>query len=532
MISKTCCTADLVLCNTVRFHSTMPTSSTGDSQCGISDSITPKVRGRRRRNYADEDELLHSGLPTHSSSEISDHPDSSMGTQQFQSSSLENSTNVASEIFFKNHVPPKSSGPGWMSRFLLRCLWAPYAGFVVSKLLEWVAFSFYLSGKLSFYYRHSPPPPVTPTGAAEKAPSAPSVSSCLYLGSSPIHGRGIFTRVALPRGTRLPLSLSIGISPTQLSAPRCIVPGHTYLLLFSDTYEKLPDTLHYTHPTGRLLEVVMSRGAVHSMAPHLGGEQNSPSQSFSHVMLNHSCEANVCSGLSSVFWPAALAADKITGEKTWEERIRGFDGFGDPNAFFLSRDVAAGEELTIDYGCRIAPLYATGDARHSFLFGKYSRLLQKNAKTASSAGHSSMPITLCRCRSPSCRRHLYQPPQPLRSTPSGTSTKNDFDWATELFARGYDDECTILSLLPTPKPLFAYLSGEPISSFSTSHDHNSHNTKSSSHNANTLNDHKDSLLRGFSRLPPPMTVQRYKKSTFLQAYRQLFTYLNEIAPKK
>lgn len=528
----------LVVWNPSRLQSTEPKSRAeyGSSSSKPMDSATSKMRGRRRKNYADEDEVLRLEHQAQTST-VLESESCAISSSPFADSYA--ATNDASDFFRGNlSVATRSTGPGWLSRLLLRSLWTPQAGFVVSKILECAAFGFYLSGKLSFYYRHSPEGRNSERSTSKTELPLPNLSASLYVGCSPIHGRGIFTKVALPRGTRLPLSLSVTNGTS--SAPRCIIPGHTHMLLFSDTYEKLPDTLHYTHPTGRLLEVMVSRGAVSSAsaAPIERRERSTGShQSFSHVLLNHSCAANVCSGLSPLFWPAALAADQQTGTRVWQERIGEFDGFYDPNAFFLSRDVAAGEELTLDYGCRIAPLYATSNTRYSFFFGKYSRLMAQNQSCATAAC-SPLPLTLCRCNSPSCRRYLYQPPPERPAARSGSSAwkdnggnnamasghHKDFQIATDLFARNYDDECTILSLLSSPEPLFAYLSGKPIPSLINT-------TQEINSNKNDPQPIHVNHFKQSAHMTPVMTMERYKKSTFIQAYRQLFTVLNAIHPQ-
>lgn len=690
-------------------HSISPNSGTPTGRSTASASPHPNVamRGRRRKNFADEDEIRN--LKQYSSP-LSHHPhpgtSSSLnaGTSASPYKSTLSSFSTSSLFsFWRSFLFPT---PSWISRLLIRSMWIPYIGVGVSKLCEWGAWPLYLSGKVVFYYRPSssiemvrcaaqdtPVSKGNSTSTASKShhhhhhcntqrlvfpesSTFPPILSCrshvsrkmqtvegmrstavLYVGRSAIHGRGIFAGVPLPRGTRLPLSgwwvhpppfssheraeeshpsdpaLLLPSSPVFFSSPRCFLPGPSYVLIFSDTYERLPDTLHYTHPTGKWLEVLLSQGetpnplpplsftharrsscstsAVDSATPSLQGRGSAPHftspasflttgrynyPSFSHALLNHSCEANVCSGLSTVFWPAALAADycwrklalqhadsamcPTTTPKaplSWRTRVREFEGFHNPNAFFAARDIEADEELTIDYGCRVSPLYYTGgggggdsrgttnrSSRHrpwkSWLFYGGS----SSGRGSFSSLRTSTPSVLCRCGASSCRYRLYQPPSLLgkhfesqllpflsmlpenhpefnyRTHPITNATvesnksclrsvcndhlslqkeggKNnesekwavheDFRVAVELFARGYDDEGTVLSSLPSASPLLQYISGEAIPTLQCS-----------------------PLFP--PTLPPPLETAKYSKSNFLLSYRHLFAGLNELTPQK
>lgn len=386
--------------------------------------------------------------------------------------------------------------PGFLSRQLLRSLWVPYLGYSVSKLCEVGALGMYLGFRVTLYSRASPAPSVGPSSGALHAGMATTrLLDALYVGESPIHGRGVFTGTPLPCGTRLPLSWC-----TEAHQPleQWLLPGPAHLLLFSDTYEQLPETLHYSHPSGKLMSVMMSHGETATAPPvDPTAAVEGPSRgSYSHALLNHSCAPNVCRGLSRAFWAPALAADRYrpssahkNGSPSWRTKIHSFVGFEDPNAFFLTRDVAAHEELTIDYGGRTAPLYA---ARRTSLSAEWSPL----------AGS----ITVCRCGAKEvCRHRLYKPANVSLAniTPQPEQHRN-FIAASKLLAEGYDDECALLSLLPSPTPMLQYLKGTPIASLADA--------------------------TGAPALPPPLHSQSYKKSDFLIAYRHVFTKLNDIRP--
>lgn len=625
-------------------------------------------RGRRRKNFADADELREwqqqqSGTPstvTGSSLQREYEKDTTAVPFPFSgpSSLSDSSTAMASPYaastsssssssLFSSFV---SSHPRWWVRWCIRCMWVPYVGAVTAKCCEWSAWVLYLGGKMVFYSRASPvtslpasdsaATPIlpgsgpregrqlmekemgdgaslSPTRSSPLAASTDGVSchgkdnaawvamresvrqaNALYVGRSAIHGRGIFTAVALPKGTRLPLSgwwsPSSSSSPAVFHPlPRCFLPSPSHTLLFSDTYDRLPDTLHYTHPTGKLLEVLFSQGdtALPSHAAVSSGPASFErgGHCLSHVFLNHSCEASVCSGLSKCFWAAALAADSAVpqgapkegtppsphpprvdgmtpaadssspsssfiGPLSWATKMREFSGFEDANAFFTTRDIRAHEELTIDYGCRMAPLYASRRRQYGRRWQKNGVPRRKASYGSSSGEISPTSFTLCRCGSPSCRYRLYQPPPPLPhewsaalrhrlshlspSVASGVPTfgeafpsslplpqmpqhgaetrmgrftpwtpTEDFCAAVELLARGYDDECTLLSLLPTSTSLLQYLSGKTLSALHCP------------------------LLSSVAPPPPSLMKAKYSKSDFLLSYRYLFHGLNTLAPE-
>ncbi|RNF26342.1 methyltransferase [Trypanosoma conorhini] len=234
---------------------------------------------------------------------------------------------------------------------------------------------------------------------------------CLYVGLSPIHSRGLMTTRDLPRGTRI------------ITEPRrSYMDAANFVPLLADTHVRLPDTWHYTHPSGTLLELV--------------------TQPLPHHLINHSCDPNVCSGLSREFWPAAAAS----ANAELLDRIRGFSHFEDPNSFFTTRDVPAGSELTLSYAHRVAPLFSGEDPLQKFFM-------------------------LCRCGSPTCRHFVYRPPddvmrhltrRPRRwrggsSSRKGRNHDDDDDDVASLLRLGFDDETVLLSLLPSRARLLAYV---------------------------------------------------------------------------
>nr|CCC90826.1 conserved hypothetical protein [Trypanosoma congolense IL3000] len=265
--------------------------------------------------------------------------------------------------------------------------------------------------------------------------------SCIKVGRSPIHSRGLFTTEALPRGTRV------------LVAPqRTYMDAAQLLILLADTHKQLPDTLHYTHPTGSLMELV--------------------TQPLPHHLMNHSCEPNCCCGLSKEFWPSGKTASSSCEIEEIMNRIENFPHFEDANSFFTTRDVPAGSELTISYSHRVAPVF----------YGE---------------NPSARYFSVCHCGSPNCRHFVYKPTdEALRylgknagssvnkkkllssfisrgvtATPAAgnvcsfqESTMRNIE---ELLSLGYDDETVILGLLPSRVPLIKYMSTHLLDSCRT-----------------------------------------------------------------
>ncbi|ESL07272.1 hypothetical protein TRSC58_05041 [Trypanosoma rangeli SC58] len=230
---------------------------------------------------------------------------------------------------------------------------------------------------------------------------------CLCVGPSPIHNRGLMTTRDLPRGTRI-------ITEPQ----RSYMDAANFVPLLADTHARLPDTWHYTHPSGMLLELV--------------------TQPLPHHLMNHSCDPNVCSGLSHGFWPAAA----VSSNAELLDRIQRFPHFEDPNSFFTTRDVPAGSELTLSYAHRVAPLFSGENPLQKFFI-------------------------LCRCGSPMCRHFVYRPSDDVmrylsdraRLWRGGCSRRGggDEDDVASLLRLGFDDETVLLSLLPSRAQLLAYM---------------------------------------------------------------------------
>ncbi|EKF30466.1 hypothetical protein MOQ_005723 [Trypanosoma cruzi marinkellei] len=266
---------------------------------------------------------------------------------------------------------------------------------------------------------------------------------CLYIGLSPIHSRGLITSRDIPRGTRI-------VTEPQ----RSYMDAANFVPLLADTHLRLPDTWHYTHPSGVLLELV--------------------TQPLPHHIMNHSCDPNVCSGLSRQFWPAAIASNNAE----LLNRIQSFPHFDDPNSFFTTRDVPAGGELTLSYAHRVAPLFSGENPLQKF-------------------------FVVCRCGSPNCRHFLYRPTDDVMRHVSQLSrswngvTKrrkgihDETDEISQLLQLGFDDETVFLSLLPTRAQLMAYMRTHLASSRRT-----------------------------------------VSKGQLLACYRHVFKLLNEAAPKE
>lgn len=208
----------------------------------------------------------------------------------------------------------------------------------------------------------------------------------VFVGKSAMHGRGLFTSTKLRRGTRI---LTTG--------RMALATGPQALLLLADTYDKLPDTVHYSHPTGLLQELTIRADARH--------------------LINHSCEANLCCGLSKYFWKHASCNAELS------RRVKEFEYFHDPNSFFATRDIDIGEELTVDYHKRFAPLYA-GDSSGGGSFAK-----------------------VCQCGSPSCRHFIY--PKCGAAKPYKT--------VGDALSDGFDDELCILSRVQDAAEIIEYV---------------------------------------------------------------------------
>jgi hypothetical protein len=400
---------------------------------------------------------------------------------------------------------------------LLTLLRMPYVGALIVRLLEGSAYAAYVKGSVVLFTRMSVSQPITPVVSAAGLPpsnsgntwpSSPSRSSsllsphaleCLYIGQSSIHSRGLFTRAALPRGTRI------------IAEPhRSLLLAPHFLTLLADTHEKLPDTWHYTQPTGSIVELV--------------------TQAQPHHLMNHSCRANVCSGLSHAFWgPALLAAEHQsqrrkkrstssadvsdeTSAVSLHERLTRWANFADANSFFLTRDVDAGEELTLNYSTRMAPMYA-GESRQ---------------------GLHAQGWLLCRCGEPCCRHYVYRPTleaaallhqlhtyrgrskhadPPLPPQPSATAVVDVTDpmqVAAALLELGFDDELVILSYAASASDVVAYLYGQPVASFSSG-------------GGGSCGD-------GGVALGIDVARRRIAKRDLLMSYRHVFRLLNEAAP--
>ncbi|KAI5688906.1 hypothetical protein MNV84_01577 [Leishmania braziliensis] len=485
----------------------------------------------------------------------------------------------------------------WLT-LLLRLMRTPYVGALAMRVLEAAAYAAYVKGSVMLFTRRRVGPPVaTATGPNSSCeidmckahckgdlsmvgtfsassslspagrPSAAASSSlpfshgaplrehaldCLYIGNSPIHSRGLFTARALPRGTRI------------IAEPRrSLLLAPHFATLLADTHEKLPDTWHYTQPTGCIVELV--------------------TQAQPHHLMNHSCAANVCSGLSHTFWEAATIAGKWQqqrlsrssstagggNERTevphsnakgggirsdtenrsslsspssfvtqshsadWRERLTLWSHFADANSFFVTRDIAAGEELTLDYSTRMAPLYA----------GELARALQ------------SRSWLLCRCGQPFCRHYVYRPTPEVISflralhtgrcgqersaqppgqqsaprmpdcaaPPSTMDVCDPLHVMAKLLELGFDDELVLLSYAASSADVVAYLYGQPLPSLqrpSLTQPRASFARRSLS-SASALSAVQEGI---------DVEVRRVSKRQLLAEYRYVFRILNEAVP--
>ncbi|KAG5484467.1 hypothetical protein LSCM1_07836 [Leishmania martiniquensis] len=494
----------------------------------------------------------------------------------------------------------------WLT-LLLALMRTPYLGSLVMRVLEASAYAAYVKGSVVIFTRRRVGPPVamatepdtlggssdldkvgrsacthmSPTRCADdfSGGSTPSTSprrwpagcpstaaaasssipfsrgaplhdyalDCLYIGSSPIHSRGLFTARALPRGTRI------------IAEPRrsLLIAPH-FVRLLGDTHEKLPDTWHYTQPTGSIVELV--------------------TQGQPHHLMNHSCAANVCSGLSRAFWEAAMMAgtwqqqqqhswwidstvscsseraealrgtdraegmaherrngspssssfDSPSHGADWGERLTRWPCFADANSFFLTRHVAAGEELTLDYSTRMATL----------------------GPEESAGALKSRSWLLCRCGQSCCRHYVYRPrPEVsafLRALRTGKcrkwrnghpSGKHDALLAHEgaaqpsaigvcdplhvmakLLELGFDDELVLLSYAASSADVVAYLYGQPLPSLQRP---SATQWRASSTPRCSLSKTQESI---------DVEVRRVSKRQLLQEYRYVFRLLNEAVP--
>ncbi|CBZ24618.1 conserved hypothetical protein [Leishmania mexicana MHOM/GT/2001/U1103] len=383
----------------------------------------------------------------------------------------------------------------------------------------------------------SAPPRLSPAGRpsssllfSHDAPLRENALDCLYIGASPIHSRGLFTACALPRGTRI-------IAESR----RSLLLASHFVTLLADTHEKLPDTWHYTQPTGCVVELV--------------------TQAQPHHLMNHSCAPNVCSGLSHTFWEAATIADKwqrqhhqqqcsrrsssthgAASERaeashgnvreegirsdatTWisssssflaaeahsagcGERMTRWPYFADANSFFLTRDVAAGEELTLDYSTRMAPLYA----------GESARALQ------------SRSWLLCRCGQPCCRHYVYRPKPEisvfLRTLRTGQcgQERDTAHIMAKLLELGFDDELVLLSYAASSADVVAYLYGQPLPSLQ-----GLSRTQSWAPFIRTCPSSASALPAVHEGMD--VEVRRMTKRQLLSEYRYVFRLLNEAVP--
>jgi hypothetical protein len=357
---------------------------------------------------------------------------------------------------------------------LSRCLLAPLA---VPGVGQWIqrflaasaGLHFVYTFPVSVYRRTSCAPPLSSSreidesapnrGDADASSSSSTATKSLgflaechpslYIGRSAIHGRGVMTRTAIKKGTRI-------ITVPELS----FMDAVQFLIGCSDTHKRLPGTLHYSLPTGRFREFIQGAHA--------------------HHFMNHSCRSNVCTGLSSQWWWEATnegAGGGMVG--VMEERMRTFPHFDDPNSFFTSRDVEAGEELTLDYYGRFGhvthprraasanaessnPLAQRESARGTArVGGNWLLSMMKSAASRDSTTSDDIGTVLndCRCGQPQCRGDIF-PRTPVmlpQRTVRDVYSQAEYCVGSEKVLIDLD-ESMLVSTLRAPSAVTSYIS--------------------------------------------------------------------------
>ena len=259
-----------------------------------------------------------------------------------------------------------------------------------------------------------------------------------FPGLSPIHGRGLFAQVDIPRGAVIVCHRGVsyldGVGASSMIYCR-----------------KVPGLLRYVPYCGPALSVPVSPSAVH--------------------LMNHSCDPNVHCGLryreGNEAWRSALYADlfphqwelwydspedgtadgrRQTADGSANGRVQpvwllesltttvpssavvslppdssSVQGKGgsvkvDPNCFVASRDIRHGEELTLDYSVLSAPLYADD-------FG--TAPATRDGCSVAAYYRSGR----CHCGSPSCKGYILPDASPCPTArrvvfPSPTDTRS------------------------------------------------------------------------------------------------------------
>lgn len=262
----------------------------------------------------------------------------------------------------------------------------------------------------------------------------PALAGCVpsvVLGLSRIHGRGLFTTEPIAKGA--PVFHLEGIA---------YVDGATALSLLES-------------------DVLIRRGVARYVL-RCGGLLQYPDQAQPLHFANHSCAANVgCAAahphatsflnkalLGRRLPPAAAGRDAdadpgaAAGPGGGDPASAGPDApFMDANTFIALRDIRAGEELTLNYRCRVAPFYP-----REFV------------------GLSSRMDAACRCRSAACEGQLFSEAFLEHGlAPAAGASELVFPGtgpgaaAREGLQGGYDDEAVVLSMLADRGPLVRYM---------------------------------------------------------------------------
>ena len=259
------------------------------------------------------------------------------------------------------------------------------------------------------------PPGASSTIHQDRDPALFTCHPALHLGKSKIHRRGIMTAEPIQKGTVL---------------------WHTHKISYVDAIQTC--------------FVLANKTVKSSVLPRFihrcGGLIHIPINTNVLYVVNHSCNPN-CINASTT--PGARSwFNAVMGQLPTEE-LEASGGvvactskpvcpYMDANSFIAARDIAAGEEITINYRTQISPLYPS---EMRYLISEQKR---------------------CRCQASNCEGEIY-PTEFLDSVDflEGSSSLNNLDRLQDalkaLEAKGYNDEVVMLSLLQDRSPLVSYM---------------------------------------------------------------------------
>ncbi|CAD2213626.1 hypothetical protein AGDE_16171 [Angomonas deanei] len=314
----------------------------------------------------------------------------------------------------------------------------------------------------------------------------------VYVGKSAIHGRGIFAARDLKRGTRIHFSSVDHAAPGNAGDTNYYIFSKYFLkfsLDFQQDETKLPEMFHYYHPSGNVLQLNLNNNVV-------------------DLLLNHSCTPNCASGFSAFFLDHVLNDSALKKERRT---------FRNPNHYYLTRDVQQGEEITINYSARLAPmtfadrrLFTSGNGK-SQRTGRKRALLSGVQDTLSvlfSVSGNKSHNMVCRCGEENCNHFVYKYPEAVLKTirkryacTDGETRANDMALLRELIEEHqFDNEFVLLSLLPSSDLLFEYLNSPTTA---------------------TPRDKNENRFEFYT----------ITKSELIKSYRNAFKVVNEITPQ-